>query len=92
MTTAIISVPDRRGGLNVTQDQTISKDPRVEKFKVAFGEKMEEVARDHAAEIGFDIENESHGLFRAIAMVFSNKALFDEAIRRAKEVANEEPG
>jgi len=66
-----------------------NKDPRVEKFKIAWAEKMEEVAREHAAEIGFDYENEAYGLARAICIVLSSKELMAEAIRRAKEVSEE---
>jgi hypothetical protein len=63
--------------------------PIVERFKAQFAEKIEEVAKENAAEIGFDYENEAYGLARAICIVLSSKELMAEAIRRAKEVSEE---
>jgi hypothetical protein len=45
---------------------------------------MEDVAREEAARTGFDIANEPHGLFRALATVLARPDLLKEAIRRTK--------
>lgn len=67
----------------------MNRDPTVDKLRIAFGVEIEKLAREQAAEIGFDIETESHGLARAICIVLSDKELVAEAIRRAKEVSEE---
>lgn len=47
-------------------------------------EEHEKVAREHAAEVGFDIEKEPHGLFRACMMVLSSPELMKTVIERVK--------
>jgi predicted transcriptional regulator len=49
---------------------------------------VEQVAREEAERRGFDIATESHGLLRSMMAVLTNKELFAEAQRRAREKAN----
>ncbi len=52
----------------------------------AFTDAIEEVARENAQAIGFDVVNEPYGLARAIMVVLSSKELREKAIKRAKEM------
>lgn len=55
--------------------------------KEAFTAAIEEVAREDAERVGFDIANEPHGLARAIMAVLASQELRAEAVKRAKEMA-----
>lgn len=48
------------------------------------GVAIEIIAREEASKCGFDIESERHGLFRAMAMVFSDKKLLLRAVEKIK--------
>ncbi len=53
-----------------------------ENFSVA----VEEVAREYALEIGFDMETEHHALFRMMMCVMAADGLRARAIDRLKEL------
>lgn len=55
-------------------------------IKEAFTAAVEEVAREDAKRVGFDVANEPHGLARAIMAVFASQELRAEAVRRARKV------
>lgn len=55
------------------------------KVSEVWTEAIEEIAREHAAEIGFDMEKEPHALMRMIALVLSRKELRDLSIERLKQ-------
>lgn len=46
---------------------------------------FEEVAREYAAEIGFDLQTERHGLFRMLMTVMASEQLRKRAIALYKE-------
>jgi hypothetical protein len=48
---------------------------------------LEEVAREHAASTGFDVDREDHGLFRAMMAALSRRDLRVEWMRRSLERA-----
>jgi len=56
-------------------------------IKEAFAAAIEEVAREDAERVGFDIANEPHGLARAIMAVLASQKLRAKAVKRAKEMA-----
>jgi hypothetical protein len=55
------------------------------KIAEQFTECIEMVAREHAEEIGFDMETEPHALARMIMIVLSSKELRSKAIDLLKE-------
>jgi hypothetical protein len=59
--------------------------PEAKKWATATAIEVEAIAREEAAKRGFDIAKESHGLFRAMCHVLSNKDLLTLAARRAKQ-------
>ena len=58
--------------------------PEVRDSARVMAEVHEEVAREHAAAVGFDIDKEPHGLFRACMMVLVSPELMKQVVERMK--------
>lgn len=55
-----------------------------EELVAATTDELEQMARENAEKVGFDIEKEPHGLFRALMAVMSEPGTIQEAARRAQ--------